>query len=134
MTVRLLVAAGPFGSSGFCNGTCCSGVCSYDMTTQTQTCCASLQSPARLFSILVSVRLVRGICAFVAVVLVPLAVQVLRRRSEGRCRLGPLRKVCGRRRPQRFVRRPLRRHVLPRSDRHLRHQRQLRWPRSRSLL
>ena len=37
----LLTSAGEIGSTGFCNGTCCSGVCNYDLTTGHTICCAT---------------------------------------------------------------------------------------------
>jgi len=36
----LLTSAGEIGSTGYCNGTCCSGVCNYDQTTGHTICCA----------------------------------------------------------------------------------------------
>ena len=37
--------AGPGGSSAFCGGKCCSGVCSYNYASGTTFCCASPHPP-----------------------------------------------------------------------------------------
>ena len=39
-TVRMPALAGPLGSSSFCNGACCKGVCGTNPTTNASVCCA----------------------------------------------------------------------------------------------
>jgi hypothetical protein len=39
------MAAGPVGSTGFCEGQCCTGSCSYDTANKTYYCCKPLDNP-----------------------------------------------------------------------------------------
>ena len=40
-----LLAAGPVGTMAFCEGQCCTGVCSYDSTSKTYFCCEPPRQP-----------------------------------------------------------------------------------------
>ena len=123
--------AGPSGSTGFCDGACCAGVCSPDDgSSDPSVCCASLHQLPFSSSPCVSYQqlrlqvgqwsckvIVRAGCSSAAAqsVLPGFTAESTLRRPLRHCRV-------------------LQRQVLPRSDRHLRRQRRLGWPRNKSLL